>query len=322
MTRLSTLLAMFLTFGIVQAQTTTDFENFGLTAGEFLNNADNNLFTSGNIGLPNFYDEDYDFWSGWAISATTDTETPGYLNQYSSITGGGVEGSTTYALTYVFGQAVMELENEASGGFVEGIYVSNSTYAYLSMLEGDSFAKRFGGETGDDPDYFQLIIHGEFQGELSADSVTLYLADYRFDNNEEDYILDEWVYIDLTSLGNADRLIFTMASSDVGDNGINTPAYFCIDNVTTADMPVNTAEARLEAEVTIAPNPVAGSTFVTWPLEESGEAVIYDTAGRLIQVTRLFTGQNEVDLSVYPAGVYTLRYQTSAGWNSQRLLKI
>ena len=32
------------------------------------------------------------YWEGWAYSNMKDTTTPGYLNQYSAVTGGGVNG--------------------------------------------------------------------------------------------------------------------------------------------------------------------------------------------------------------------------------------
>jgi hypothetical protein len=38
---------------------------------------------------------------------------------------------------------------------VTGAYFTNTTYAALSMLSGDSFAKKFGGASGDDPDWFK-----------------------------------------------------------------------------------------------------------------------------------------------------------------------
>ena len=61
--------------------------------------------------------------------------------------------------------------------------------------------------------------------------VEFYLADYRFADNGEDYIVDTWEYIDLSSLGAVKSLEFGLSSSDVGDFGMNTPAYFALDTV-------------------------------------------------------------------------------------------
>lgn len=43
--------------------------------------------------------------------------------------------------------------------------------------------------------------------------------------------LDKWYTTDMTALGAVDSLSFTMDGSDKGDYGLNTPAYFAIDNV-------------------------------------------------------------------------------------------
>ena len=260
------LLCAFLTG--LGAQTTVDFEQFNLSAGAFLNGSDGSGgFSAGNLFLPNTYNEEFGSWSGWAISATTDTETPGFTNQYSAYTGSGYEGSTTYAVTYTAGTgSVVEMEGEAAGGAVDGMYITNSTYAALSMLNGDMFTKKFGGETGDDPDYFLLTVKKYLGGELSTDSVDFYLADYRFEDNSQDYIVEEWTYLDLSSLGNADSLQFTLSSTDNGQFGMNTPAYFCIDNFTTADMVSNT-EALPAGSAAVFPNPATEAWLVDWQLQ-------------------------------------------------------
>ena len=191
-------------FAIAQAQTTATFENFGLSPGAYLNGSDGSGgFASGHVFLPNTYDTQFQFWSGWAISSDTDTQTPGFLNEFSAITGGGQEGSTTYAVTYCgFGGSTIALTEEAAGAPVEGLWITNSTYAYLSMRDGDAFSKRFGGITGNDPDYFLLTVKKYLGGSLGSDSIDFYLADYRFADNAQDYIIDEWTWLDLSALGN------------------------------------------------------------------------------------------------------------------------
>ena len=43
--------------------------------------------------------------------------------------------------------------------------------------------------------------------------------------------MDKWTYVDLTELGQVDALSFTMSGSRTGQYGLNTPSYFCIDNL-------------------------------------------------------------------------------------------
>ena len=318
-----TLFLLLLISCTLSAQTTAGFENFGLAPGEALNGSDGSGgFASGNIFLPNDYNEDFNAWSGWAISATTDTETPGFTNDLSAITGGGAEGSTTYAVTFAGGDgSVIELQGEAAGGVVEGLFVTNSTYATLSMLNGDSFAKKFGGETGDDPDFFKLTVRAYLDGSLSIDSVEFYLADYRFEDNSQDYIVQEWTYLDLTPLGNADSLFFSLASSDVGDFGINTPGYFCIDNLTTTDMIVNSRQQLPAQRLAVFPNPARSHWQLDWQTEEEADAQLLNMQGQQLRQFRLQPGQTLVDASGLQAGMYLLRIQQNGRYVTKRLIR-
>lgn len=305
------------------AQTTADFENLETGAAGFLNGSDGSAgFSSGNIFLPNSYNPMFMSWSGWAISSVTDTTTPGFTNQYSAIAGGGHEGSDNYAVTFASPSAVVHLTGEAAGAPVAGVYVTNSTYAYLSMLEGDSFAKQFGGESGDDPDFFRLTVKKYLGGELSTDSVDFFLADYRFEDNAQDYIIDEWTFIDLSSLGNADSLWFTLASTDIGTFGMNTPAYFCIDNLTTTDMPVNTqAVQRSEAKLQAFPNPASSEWHLRWEMDQPAQAKLWNMQGQLLASFTLEPGVQVLSAAALPPGGYLLQIEGQGGRLSKRLVK-
>ena len=191
-------------------------------------------FLSGGVAFNNSYDTTYGSWEGWAYSNTTDTTTAGYTNQYSAYVGAGAASSSTYAVAYASAWGTtptIELPAYSDLGF-ESITITNTTYAALSMLNGDSVAKQFGGESGSDEDWFLLTITGVDADGASVGTVDFYLADYTFSDNSDDYVVDEWVTVDLTSLDNAVALQFSLSSSDVGDWGMNTPAYFAIDDVT------------------------------------------------------------------------------------------
>ena len=301
-------IALIFTSLFLTAQTTSDFEEFNLSSETFLNGSDGNGgFSSGNIFLPNSYEDTFGSWTGWSISNTTDVTTPGYTNQYSAITGEGAENSATYATGYTAGGRMnVVLEDAAAGENVSGFYITNSTYAYLSMKDGDGFAKKFGGATGDDPDYFLLTIKKYENDELSMDSVNVYLADYRFEDNTEDYILNEWSYVDLTSLGSADSLQFFLTSTDNGAFGMNTPAYFCIDNFTTTDGITAVENASKEEGFTLSPNPVSDFLFIK--SKEEGEASyrIFDQYGRLVNAGT-FTNEKRIDTSFLRGGMYFVK---------------
>lgn len=212
-----------------------DFSNLSLPEESFWNGSDESGgFESGLAFFPNSYNTEWGVWSGWAYSNTSDNSTPGWINQYSAITGAAIDSNPDnpgiYALSYVSWPGTVLSFNNPSAHEIKGMFVTNATYAALSMMYGDDFSKKFGGETGDDPDWFKLSVTGMRNGDETA-TVDHYLADYRFEDNSKNYIIQTWQWLELSSLGKVDSLIFTLSSSDVSDWGMNTPAYFAVDNI-------------------------------------------------------------------------------------------
>lgn len=215
------------------AALTSTFEDLGLGIEDFENGSGlAGGYTSGGIFYENIYTPDFSSFTGFAASTTTDTTTPGFSNQFSNITGSGAGGSDGFGIFYQQGKLVLP-----SVQTVLGAEFTNTTYAALSMQTGDAFTDPFGGPGGDEADLFQLIVEGLDAGGTSTGTVELILADYRFADNSLDYILDAWTYLDLSGLGAIKELSFTLASTDIGDFGINTPEYFAIDNLTTIPEP-------------------------------------------------------------------------------------
>ena len=176
-------------------------------------------------------------WTGWAVSNSTNTTTPGFDNQYSAYAGGGAGGSAFYGVAYP-SPAEAATITLPPGARVQSLRVTNATYPALSMRDGDAFAKKFGGPTGTDSDWFKLTITGLDPGGAVVGQVEFYLADYRFADPAQDYILDTWERVDLTSLSSARRLAFALDSSDRHPHyGMNTPAYFAMDDLTFAPEP-------------------------------------------------------------------------------------
>jgi len=175
-------------------------------------------------------------WQGWADSQTTDTTTPGFVNQYSAIAGSGAFGSRTYGVAFTGGQVGAQADVSritfAAPVSLKGAYFTNTTYAALSMRDGDSFAKKFGGPSGNDPDYFILTITGRDSQNAVTGSVEFALADYRFADPALDYIVSNWTFVDLSSLGEVAALEFSLDSSDQSFGFLNTPSYFAMDNLT------------------------------------------------------------------------------------------
>lgn len=227
--------------GAAWAEAAPTFDDLPLAPGSYWNGSDlSGGFTSGGVFFPNSYNPLWMSWEGWSYSNITDNTTPGFGNQYSAIAGGGVGGSANYGVAYLSEWTDDALRRVSSGlaagaPGTHGFYVTNTTYAYYSMLNGDSFAKKFGGPSGTDPDYFRLVITGldAANNPIAAPPVTFYLADFRSADPAQDYIVNNWRFVDVGSLvsGGAAYFSFSLESSDVGPWGMNTPTYFAVDQV-------------------------------------------------------------------------------------------
>lgn len=218
--------------------------------GDLGNNTSNSQgWTNGGVHFSNTYTFDsqfnYSYWSGFSYSRVNAGSVSGFQNQYASRPGSGSEGSEHYAVIYnsFSGDAVVTFGAQVR---LESIDVTNTAYAYYSMLEGDPFAKKFGGDSGNDPDFFKLEIQG-YRSNALIGSVDFFLADYRFENNTQDYLVDQWTRVNLSSLGAIDSLRFALASSDNGQFGMNTPAYFAMDRIAFSAVPEPSSLALLGA---------------------------------------------------------------------------
>lgn len=200
-------------------------------------------------GGASFINRNYTYlWNGCAYSNKSDTTTQGYKNEFSALT--GMDHSpedSIYGIGY--GYASIDPTSAAdlktlpyftlsAGQSIEGMFVTNTTLAGLSMLNGDGYAKQFGGTSGNDPDWFKLTAYGiDAAGNPLSTAVEFYLADYRYTDNTLDYVIDQWTYWDLSTLANARSVHFNLSSSDVGNFGMNTPSYFAVDDIQIAAVP-------------------------------------------------------------------------------------
>ena len=171
------------------------------------------------------YNAEYQTSAGVTISRLTDNSTAGYTNSYSVYAGSGAEGSAKFAVLNPFGlsEPIIDFQETVE---IKSAYVTNNTYAALSMRDGDAFAKKFSAE---DEDYFIAVFEGiNADGEITG-TVNFYLADFRSGSNTG--ILDTWKKVDLSPLGKIRKIAVGFESSDVGTYGINTPMYVVIDNL-------------------------------------------------------------------------------------------
>src|SRR5690606_21886899 len=113
--------------------------------------------------------------------------------------------------------------------------VTNTTFGALAVRDGNDggfgFVRQFGPG-----DWFKLEIIGhDGEGVPVGAPIEFYLADYR---DGATFVASDWHTVDLTTLAGAESLHFAMTSTDNDPEvGMNTPAYFAMDNLVLAQVP-------------------------------------------------------------------------------------
>jgi len=312
-----------------QAQQTIGFEGITLMSESYNNGSDESGgFTLSGVFFANNYNSTWGSWSGFSVSNVTDVTTPGYSNQYASFAGSGGESSINYGVYASSGSITFHNNGveglEPTSVNLTSIQVANTTYTALSMRDGDSFGKQFGSINGADgnpdgtngADFFKIWIVALGQNTERIDSVEVYLADFRSSDNNEDYILDAWQTVDLSAITESVYgLTFSFESSDNGQWGMNTPAYFALDNLVFN----NTLGVRNQTleNVSVYPNPIQNQLRIKG---DKGLVEIFDVNGSLVQSFEHNQFSN-VDVSNLMSGVYVLKLSNEQGVFTTKLMK-
>lgn len=222
---------------------TESFESFSLAANSSWynqdkqgNSSDNDLYSKevkfNDLSFTTTFKISWNTWNGWAVSNHKQLGDGSYKD-FSAAPAVGANNSANYLIAHVGSTPELnQVAFKAANGVLLGkVSIANAHYAYYSMKNGDAFSKKFGGKTGNDPDYFKLTITGiDAQGK-EGKKVEHYLADFRFADNSKDYVAKDWTQVDLSSLGRVNAIRFSLESTDMGDWGMNTPSYFALDEV-------------------------------------------------------------------------------------------
>ena len=109
----------------------------------------------------------------------------------------------------------------------ESIFINNE----LAVLHGDSRVFRIVMQQ--QPPFsindhrLGMLVGGEIRASIN-------LVDY---TNGQLNALNDWTFFDLSSMGEVEKVYFTLNSTDVGAYGMNTAAYFCMDKFQVNDTP-------------------------------------------------------------------------------------
>lgn len=288
------------------SQVAIDFEDISIAPNSFINDS---TFQIQGVTFSNFNDTTggYFYWEGFALSNQNDTTTSGWGNQYSSFAGSGAYGSENFLLHYYNGYITLSQPSFVS------FEVTNNTYAAIEMRDGSAFSKKFGGVTGDDPDYFKVIVYGYLQNTL-VDSTEFYLADFRFSDNSQDYILNTWELVQLNTY--CDSITFKYESTDVGMFGINTPQYFCLDNFSAPVFGIDNAN---QYTLTVYPNPSTDNIQIKGM--NGGNLTLYNISGQTVLLQNNVSENQVLNISNIPSGIYILKMEKSGITKQVKIIK-
>ena len=135
--------------------------------------------------------------------------------------------------------------NDGKQYAVKGMYVTNNATTYNECLNGGGVARALNQEG----DYLKLIATGyDANGEVTG-TTEFVLANCE---NGVQNVVSQWIWWDMSSLGTVDHINFTMASTDVGDWGINTSTYFCMDKLQVVESPSSAVDNNLAVKTVAA----------------------------------------------------------------------
>ena len=300
MKKIITLFAI-ITFKFVSAQETATFENLSLPLDSFWNaSTGGNGFENGGLHFTTKYDTSFGgYWAaGFAYSSMRDTINGTYTNLYSAKPGRGSNSNT-----YIVSQNNTILKPQYSGDKINliSLDIITTTYAANSMKNGDLFATVFGGDSGNVPDFFTLTFRPYVNGELTNDTAEFYLADYRFSDNSQDYIVNNWRNFS-PNISNADSILLTLRSSDNGAFGMNTPAFFCLDNIVSSfPLTINSSQ---KSSFEIFPNPCNNYIIINKTNSNNEVINIFNSLGAVVKTFTCNSLNNCVDLSDLSRGIY------------------
>jgi hypothetical protein len=321
MKKIYTTLAIIAAVVSANAQTPfqVTFEDQNLTSNSGRNDAGaTDLFTSGTVRFDNFYDTTSFFWSGFAMSNVVNTTIQSYTNDLASSSGNG-HNSASYAVFYKGYGAPEKLRFAGNSSTLDSMFINNTTYAYLEMLNG-GYGKVFGSvnATNGSPDgtngndFFILEIFGHDATGTITDSMDVFLADYRLPA-AQDYITNTWKKVIFTGFDNISYLTFSFTSSDNDPVfGIKTPTYFAVDDIYGKSATASLSADEI-ARFTVFPNPTSSTITIS---KGNGKIAITDLNGAEIK-TQNHSLSSLIDVSSLSSGIYFVSLTENNGTTSR-----
>lgn len=252
---------------------------------------------------------DYNYWYSFTASNAIDNsyQSNTSLYQYSNMGKGGIllneDGTikkndfgapqTGKEMPFLVGYPKSEITfNTGKSYEVIGAYFNLNTYTFYSILYGDGFARAF-----TEGDKLTLTVHG-VDSEEKESTVDIILASF---TNGCLTAATNWVYVDLSSLGIVEEIYFTMSSTDSGQWGMNTPAYFCLDKLAVKE---SSQTSSISSNSFSSGNQIFyNRSNHTISLGKSQFAIVYDVLGNKV----MYSNSESFSVADLPKGIYVVK---------------
>jgi len=211
-----------------------------------------NTFYSGSYSFANSMIPYSQTWGLFGYSNKTSTSfdmSTLITDQFNSVVGHGVNGSSNYAVVYpshVMGHTMVVPTHKPQGDSIRGCYITNNAWVKYVSIHGtgtNSNGKQDANTPFTTGDWVKLTAKAD-----NGKSVSFYLADYRSSNPADHYLIESWQWLDLRSLGVVKNVTFTMDGTRHNQYGTTIPTYFCMDDF-GGDRPLTTFADTVSAEV-------------------------------------------------------------------------
>lgn len=303
----------------VNSQDVVDFEELTLSPESHWNGSDlSGSFTSKYLTFYNSYDTACSSWMGWAYTNETDNTTYDWNNCFSSAYGSGENNSENYAVSFIGSDWMNNYEQIPSIISINKSEIS-SQIASMSMsvcLNANAYLYITNDDFYQNNNHYLMMKISAVNSETgNSSSQNIYLADFRAETTEP-FAVNNWKTIDMTWAIDYDSLVFTFESSDSGDYGINTPAYFCLDNF-TYNTSVFFAEDNFQDlnVYTYDNNLIINNSHIINKIE------IYDILGKKQNEKVLNNYSAEYNISNFPEGFYFVRVYSAGQSVSKKIIK-
>ena len=207
---------------IVDKKPVTEVENFDVAmTQESTYGFENEVFE-----FEYFYNEEYAYWGGFALSNVKDTDPANglFANQYAVFNDHAASGENFLIYYYdSFNEPCDIVLKKPVHLSVVKLNLTTYTYASITNEAINDFARVF-----TDGDYLKVVFTAMKGNEITGVD-ECYVVDYR---DGKRIMATDWTEYSLVNLGSDyDRVRVTIETTDIGEWGANTPLYIALDDL-------------------------------------------------------------------------------------------